>query len=223
MCVELLTVMHGGAVRYVFAGLILVFGAVIAAAQTRNDVGFSIGAVLQPDPGATTTLVLPQSTNISFGTGLTFEANYARTIFTGKSFGLEVEFPLLAVPSEDVSSKFAQNVPGNFASLFITPSLRVRLLPQHRLNPWASIGGGYARYAESTSLQHGTANPYPRGTNTGALQFGVGADYRVATILLPISLRVEARDLYAGEPSLNLQRNTGHHHPFITGGFVLHF
>lgn len=227
MCVELLTVMHGGAVRYLFAGLILLFGAITAAAQTKNDVGFSIGAVLPPDPGATTTLVLPQSTNISFGTGLTFEANYARTIFTRKSFGLEVEFPLLAVPSEDVGSKFAENVPGNFASLFITPSLRVRLLPQHRLSPWASVGGGYARYAESSSLQDGTANPYSRGTNTGALQYGVGADYRIGNIpgplSLPVSLRAEARNLYSGDPSLNIQEGVGRNHPFVTGGFVLHF
>jgi hypothetical protein len=219
--------MHGGAVRYVVAVLMLLFGAASAAAQTKNDVGFSIGAVLPPDPGTTTTLALPQSTNISFGTGLTFEANYARTILERKSFALAAEFPLLAVPSEDVGSKFAQNVPGNFASLFITPSLRVRFLPQHRLSPWASIGGGYARYAESTSLQDGAANPYPRGTNTGALQYGVGADYRIGRlpgpISFPISLRVEARNLYAGDPSLNIQEGVGRNHPFVTGGFVLHF
>lgn len=213
--------------RYVLAGLMLLVGATIAAAQTKNDVGFSIGAVLPPDPGTTTTLAPPQSTNISFGTGLTFEANYARTILKRNSFGLEVEFPLLAVPSEDVGSKFAQNVPINFASLFITPSLRVQLLPQHRLSPWASIGGGYARYAESSSLQDGIANPYPRGTNTGALQYGVGVDYRIGNIpgpiSLPISLRAEGRNLYSGDPSLNIHDGVGRNHPFVTGGFVLHF
>jgi hypothetical protein len=204
----------------------MIFGSLTAAAQT-NDVGFSIGAILPPDPGATATLAPPLSTNISFGAGLTFEANYARTILERKSFALEAEFPLLAVPSEDVGSKFARNVPGNFASLFITPSLRVRFRPQHRLSPWASIGGGYARYAESSSRQDGTANPYPRGTNTGALQYGVGADYRIGNIprpiSLPISLRAEARNLYSGDPSLNIQDGVGRNHPFVTGGFVVHF
>ncbi len=208
--------------RYLIAGWMLL-GAVTALAQAKNDVGFSIGAVLPPDPGATTTLALPQSTTISFNRGLAFEANYARTIFTHKSFALEAEFPLLAVPSEDVRSRFAQNVPGNFASLFLTPSLRVRLLPKHRLNPWLSVGGGYARYAESTSLQDGAANPYPRGTNTAVLQYGLGADYRLFTLVQPISLRAEARNLYAGNPSLNFRHGTGHQDPFVTGGFVVHF
>jgi hypothetical protein len=213
-------------VRYILTGLLLL-AAVSVHAQTKNDVGFSIGAVLPPDPGATATLAPPQGTNISFGTGVAFETNYARTVLNHKRYALEVEFPLLAVPSEDIGSKFAGNVPRNFASLFITPSLRVRLLPQHRLSPWASMGGGYARYAESSSLQDGTANPYPRGTNTGALQYGVGADYRIGNIpgpiSLPISLRAEARNLYSGDPSLNIQDGVGRNHPFVTGGFVLHF
>jgi hypothetical protein len=214
----------GGTVRYTLLRLALMLVAVAAQAQTRNDLGLSIGAVLPPSTGATTTLALPQSTRVSFNAGLTFEANYARGLMMRKSFALEAEFPLLAVPSESVGSKPAPNVPVNFASLFITPSLRVRLLPQHRLSPWGSIGGGYARYAESTSLQDGAVNTYPRGTNTGALQYGVGADYRLLTLVLPISLRAEVRNLYAGNPSLNFRPGgNGHNDPFITGGFVVHF
>jgi hypothetical protein len=201
----------------------LLFAASTLPAQTKNDVGLSIGAVLQPSPGATVTQTTSQATQVSFGSGLTFEANYSRSIANLPAFALELEAPLLAVPSETVSSPPAPDVPRNFASLFITPSLRLRLVPKDRLSPWFSLGGGYARYDESTSLQDGSASSLHRGTNTGALQFGIGADYRLATILVPISLRVEARDLFAGEPSLNLQRNTGHHHPFVTGGFVLHF
>lgn len=209
--------------RKMLGCFVLLFAARTLPAQTKNDVGLSIGAVLQPSPGATATQTTSQVTQVSFGSGLTLEANYSRSIVTLSTSALELEAPLLAVPSEAVSSQPALDVPRNFASLFITPSLRLRLVPKNRLSPWFSLGGGYARYAESTSLQDDNASSIHRGTNTGALQFGAGADYRVATILLPISLRVEARDLYAGEPSLNLQRNTGHHHPFVTGGFVLHF
>jgi hypothetical protein len=208
--------------RKVLVCLALLLATSTLGAQTKNDVGLSIGTVLQPSPGATTTQTPFEVTHVSFGSGLTFEANYARRVVSRSAFALELEAPLLAVPSESVSSRPAPAVPRNFASLFILPSLRLRLLPKSRLSPWLSLGGGYARYAESTSLQDNTASPLPRGTNTGALQYGIGADYRIATILLPISLRVEARNLYAGAPSLNVQ-NTSHNDPFITGGFVLHF
>ena len=208
--------------RHALCMLPLMFVALAASAQTKNEVGLSIGVLIPPNPGATTTIVQPQPTNISFASGLAFEANYARRILTRDSWALEVEVPLLAVPSEDITSRPATNVPRNYASLFITPSLRARLWPEKRLSPWASVGGGYARYAESASLQDAANNPYGRGTNAGALQYGVGADYRLATIFLPISLRGEVRNLYAGEPSLNF-RDAGHNHPFVTGGFVIHF
>jgi hypothetical protein len=194
-----------------------------APAQTRNEVGLSLGVLLPPSPGAARTLVSAQNTNVGFGKGLTFEANYAREVLRREGWGLDVEVPLLAVPSEDVTARPAGVVPGNFASLFITPSLRARLWPEKRLSPWASLGGGYARYAESTSLGDRSPNPLPRGTNTGALQFGVGADYRLVTVVVPISLRAEVRDVYSGTPSLNIPQGTGHHDPFVTAGFVVHF
>jgi hypothetical protein len=197
--------------------------ALAAQAQTRNEVGLSLGVLLPSSPGTTRTIQFPQSTNVEFGKGLTFEANYARAVLRRDGWGLDVEVPLLAVPSEDVTSRPPAVVPGNFASLFITPSLRVRLWPNKRLSPWASLGGGYARFAESTSLGDKSANPLPRGTNAGALQFGVGADYRFVTVVVPISLRAEVRDLYSGTPSLNIHQGTGQHDPFVTGGFVVHF
>ena len=194
-----------------------------AHAQTRNEVGLSLGVLLPPSPGATRTLVSAQNTTVGFGKGLTFEANYARALLRRDGWGLDVEVPLLAVPSENVTARPAALVPGNFASLFITPSLRARLWPEKRLSPWASLGGGYARYAESTTLGNRSPNPLPRGTNAGALQFGVGADYRLVTVVVPISLRAEVRDLYSGTPSLNIRQGTGHHDPFVTAGFVVHF
>jgi hypothetical protein len=214
-------------VRKTLLGLSLLLAINPLRAQTKNELGLSIGSVLQPSPGATVTQSPIQTTDIRFGPGLTFEANYARRLMSRRLYALELETPLLAVPSESLTSRAAQDVPKNFASLFITPSLRVRLLPKSRISPWLSLGGGYARYAESTSLQNNTPNPFRRGSDTGALQYGLGADYRVANIpgpiSVPISIRVEARNLYAGDPSLNIQDGVGRNHPFVTGGFVLHF
>lgn len=215
---------RSGAFRNTLCGITLLLAATTLQAQARNELGLSIGVLLPPDPGRVTTLYSAQPTRLSFGDGLSFEANYARRVLTRDRYALDVEVPLLAVPSESVQACPTAGVPGNFASLFVTPSLRVRLLPAHRLSPWGSIGGGYARYAESTGLANGAINPYARGTNTGALQYGVGFDYRLFTFLVPISLRAEARNLYSGNPSLNLQSTShGHNDPFLTTGFVLHF
>lgn len=83
----------------------LLFAANTLSAQTKNDVGLSIGAVLQPSPGATVTQTTSQVTQVSFGSGLTFEANYSRSIASLSAFALELEAPLLTVPSETVSSQ----------------------------------------------------------------------------------------------------------------------
>ncbi len=204
-------------------GVFLALAISLSPAQ-KNELGLSLGALLPSSPGAVATITPQSTTSVNFGAGMLLEANYARTLSTHPFFALQVEVPLLAVPSESVSSKPASEVPRNFASLFITPSLRVRLFPSGKLSPWGSIGGGYANYAESTTLQNGAANRFAHGMSTGALQYGVGADYKLGVLFLPLSLRGEVRNVYAGYPSLNLRRDgSGQNTPAVTGGFVIHF
>jgi len=135
--------------------------------------------------------------------------------------GFALEVPFVAIPSQDVrsSSSFA---PRNYASIFITPGFRVILAPNSKFSPWAAAGGGYARFAESTTLVNGSPNTFKTGTNKGALQYGGGVDFKTPFPLL--GFRGEIRDFYSGQPRLNVARSlSGQHNIIVSGGIIVHF
>jgi hypothetical protein len=206
------------------AVLIMTFAiaASIAHAQeTRaNEVGLLLGGAVTPS----LTITSAGGGSIQFGSGLTFQATYARHLANLPMARLSLEVPLLAAPSVKTNSTNGR-IPSEFASLFITPGLRVALAPEAILSPWVSVGGGYARFDESKRLLNGSPNTGRIGRNTGAFQFGGGADIRTpANILLPISLRIEVRDVYSGKPTYDTDTGGGFRHNVVfSGGFVVHF
>ena len=113
----------------------------------------------------------------------------------------------------------------NYASLFITPAVRVLFNGKGTVSPWASLGGGYGRIDASTTLLNGSANTGLRNLNTATLQFGGGVDVRTPVhILAPIALRAEVRDFYSGAAPLNAGgRDERQHNVVFSGGFVLRF
>lgn len=165
-----------------------------------------------------------QTAKITFGSGITFQATYARRLVGLKAAAISFELPFIAAPNVRVSST-ANAVPANYASLFITPGLRVKIRPTAAISPWISVGGGYARFHESAELQDGSPNPGRIGANRGAAQFGGGVDLHPAIkVFFPIGLRVEIRDLYSGKPNYNLSTGGGFQHNLLfSGGLVLTF
>jgi len=183
-------------------------------AQSKNEVGLLLGGSIVPT----------STTNLSINSGLAYQATYAHK-FTGDGvvgFGFEV--PFVAIPSQDVQSGSPFS-PRNYASLFITPGFRVIFVPNAAISPWASVGGGYARFAESTTLVTGAPNTFKTGTNKGALQYGGGVDFKTPLhIPFPLVFRGEIRDFYSGQPRLNLVRSgNGQHNVLVSGGIVLRF
>ena len=193
----------------------------VLAAEERNEIGLLLGAKFTP--GQAIRSGAPAAA-IDIGKGLTLQATYARRLTPAKGAALYLEIPFVATPSTDVSSSNT-TLPRNFANIFITPSLRVALAPGKKVTPWFSAGGGYGRYDESTSLISGAANPGRTGTTTGVLQFGGGVDLQTPIhILLPIGVRLEVRDFYAGKPNYNVATGgTGQHNVVASGGLVLKF
>ena len=188
--------------------------------ETNNELGLLLGAVMRPDTRA----VGPVTGNIDVKAGLTYQANYARRIGSQPFMAFHLEFPFVATPSADVSSGI-DAVPRNYASIFITPSLRLTFADKSAVRPWLSIGGGYGRFDESSTRVDQTENTGARGKNTGALQFGAGIDIRSPVrILLPFSFRGEVRDFYSGIPLLNVQTESDRqHNVIVSGGVVFHF
>jgi opacity protein-like surface antigen len=210
--------------------LVLLFSFVVllpfAAAQSdqkaplhKNEIGLLLG-------GAKTSefTVTGQNRKISFGTGLTFQANYARRLAGSSGVGVYLEVPFLAAPLVDISSEVAE-VPANYASLFVTPSLRLQLAPGGGFSPWFSVGGGYARFDSSKELQDGSPNAGRIAANKSAIQFGGGADFHVPVkLIVPFKLRLELRDIVSGKANYNVDTGSGRQHNLVfSGGFVVSF
>jgi hypothetical protein len=174
---------------------------VVRAVAQKNEIGGMIGRTFISDQGVAGT-GLPDS-NIHFGHGLTFEANYSRRLVEAGIFVISLEIPLVVDPNQKLHFG-GLDTPSSFASYFVTPSARVNLFTSGSISPWISVGGGVAHFTFDSRLESGLPNPNKSGTTTGAVQLGVGLDVKV---IHSVYLRGEAREFNSGEPQLNV--NTG--------------
>ena len=161
---------------------------------------------------------------LTFGTGFSFEVNYARVLRSADWADFSLEVPAIFNPDEDVHYQTNQ-IPEGYSSIFVTPSARVRFFPYTQVSPWLSFGGGFGHFAAGSKLLSGGTNAPNRSTNSGVLQGGLGMDVR-----LPCEcgnrfrLRAEGRDDWSGVPPLNV--NTGktrQHNYYVAVGLVYQF
>lgn len=191
---------------------------VVGAAAQKNEIAGIIGRTFISDQGVAGT-GLPDS-NIHFGHGLTFEANYNRRLVDAGVFGISVEIPAVVDPNEKLHFG-GLDTPRSFASYFVTPSARVNLFTSGSVSPWISVGGGVAHFAFDSRLESGQPNPNKSGTTTGAVQLGIGLDVRV---IHSVYLRGEAREFRSGEPQLNVNTGRSRYYNLFTGaGLVWRF
>jgi hypothetical protein len=187
------------------------------AQELQNEVGFQLG--FEHIPESTTA----QGSSLSFGNSVTFSAAYARHL-AGNQTSLSAEVPFAASPSHSVTTANAGAI-SSLASLYVTPSLRVKFLSRDRVSPWFSAGFGYGLYQGSALLNNGTKNTNVF-RNTGTAQFGGGVDFQTPLrILFPISLRAEIRDFHAlNTPDFGVPVGHSTQDNIITsGGFVIQF
>jgi len=152
------------------------------------------------------------------GSGVAFQVNYGRRFFKGRKVALYGEINALANPLRDVSSSIP-TATHDFASLYITPGIRVKFLPTSRISPYALVGGGYADYEQSTTRIDGQTNSVSRELARGVFDFGAGVEVRVWRF---VALRGEARDFYSGSPAYSITTVSGGQHNVVaTGALVL--
>jgi opacity protein-like surface antigen len=178
-------------------------------AAHKNELGFGLGGI--------PALSRSDTPSLNAGSGVAFQVNYGRRFLGGHKVALYGEFNLLASPLRDVSSS-VPTATHDFASLYLTPGIRVKFSPASRISPYAVVGGGYADYEQSTTRIDGRTNSVSRQLARGILDFGAGVDVRVWRL---IALRGEARDFYSGAPAYNVAISGGQHNIVATGGFVL--
>ncbi|HEX4948482.1 MAG TPA: hypothetical protein VFZ34_17545 [Blastocatellia bacterium] len=182
----------------------------------KNEVGLLLGALSTGNRE----IRLPTLSTADIGSGITYQASYARRLLDAKVASLHVEVLLAATPLQKVRSTNT-TIPRDYASLFLTPGLKVKFLPGWRVSPYVAAGGGYARFAESEFRTNDQPNLGQRGTNRGVFNYGGGVDIRVIRFL---SLRGEVRDFVSGNPNFNAPFLSNRQHNVLTsGGFVLHF
>ena len=136
--------------------------------------------------------------SLDAGSGVAFQVNYGRRFFNSNKVALYGEINFLASPLRDVSSSVT-TATHDFASLYLTPGIRVKFRPASRVSPYALVGGGYADYEQSTTRIDGQPNSASRELARGVFDFGAGVDVRVWRF---VALRGEARDFYTGSPEL---------------------
>ena len=196
------------------ATLILMTGDPAFAQQ--NEIALTSGGLKIGERG----FDLPQPGFIKFGTGFTYELNYARRLVDAKLAALYFEIPFAGTPRTRVTTANALS-PRSYSSIFFTPGLKLKLLPGRKYSPFAVIGLGLAHYRESDTRINDQPNLDRKTTTDGVFDFGFGLDVKVISVL---SIRGEVRDFYTDLPPLNVRAlSDRQHNALISGGIVLRF
>lgn len=207
--------------------VVLVFAATAARAQGavpsgRNEIAGTFGDTFISDQGVPNAGL--SNSNVTFGAGYSFEGNYARILHANDWADVAVEVSAIFDPDEKLHYA-ANQVPRSYSSIFLTPAVRLRLMPGMAFSPWISLGGGYGHFAASSSLLYSGSNPGNRSVSTGVLQIGAGLDVKIpCDRLSSLKIRVEVRDDWSGVPPLNVDTGrTRQHNYYVGGGPVYRF
>ena len=194
---------------------VILLSANVTLAQ-KHEIAVTSGALRTGDHD----IILPRPGFLRTGTGLTFEVSYAQRFFDGRVAALYFEIPFVVTPRTEIDSSNALS-PRSYSTIFITPGIKLKLLPGLKYSPYAVAGVGYARFNESETSVDDLPNTGDRGTSRAAVNIGGGIDVRVFPY---VSLRGEVRDFYSGKPQFNAELLGDRQHNFmVSAGIVFRF
>lgn len=195
------------------ATLLLVILLPLSARAQKQEVGLTLGGLASIDRTSTNGVPF----NVS--SGLALQASYAYRLFRAGPASVYVGIHGLANPQRSITSTNG-SLSRDIATLYLVPNITVKLFPRKRLVPWATLGGGYGDYEQSTTILSGAANGAPRQLARGVLMYGGGLDVPVWRF---VALRAEIRDFYSGNPAYNVPLPSSQHNVVAGGGLVLRF
>jgi hypothetical protein len=131
------------------------------------------------------------SFNVHGGAGL--QLNYARRIVHIPLASLYLELPFEAGWGGSRSITQGNLLHENYNTTYLTPGLKLKLLPSSFISPYLAGGLGWGGFRSTNTSA--TSNKF-------AGDIGGGADF---TILPILSLRAEVRDYYTSAPTLDFQ------------------
>ena len=157
---------------------------------------------------------------LQFDRATTYQATFAWRVWQNDTVKVAIEVPFLASPKFEVATA-SRSLPKEYASLYLTPGVRVVTFPDRVVSVFGAVGAGYARYSESKLRTDGSPNPGQRDTNTDAIQFGAGIDIAA---LRRLGFRFEVRDLFTGARIFSIATPGSRVHNVVeSGGLVLRF
>ncbi len=186
----------------------------VAAIAQSADVSFVAGGSFVSDTQSTFITGISAASKLKTDNHLFLEGTLGLRVLNAGAASLSLEVPVAGIPSTPIKiSTSPSTVINHISTVFVTPSLRLKLLPGSPIAPWVSFGGGWARYSLDTG-----------NTNKGAVQYGGGLDFKILPVL---GLRAEVRDYVTGEPNFGLAsvlngNDSGlHHHNVLAGGGIV--
>lgn len=182
----------------------------LPAVAQNHELAFTLGGTAND---------LKSTLKVRTTSGKALQVNYGYRLWGSDQIAVSGEIHMLANPQRRVTG--APLLTRDFASLYLTPGIRVKLNPRGRIQPYGTLGAGYALYEQSTTVLSGALNSAHRHLTRGAFQYGGGVDL---PLFRRVSLRGEIRDFYTGSPALNVATiRGGAHNVIVSGGFVLRF
>src|SRR5258708_13342751 len=137
----------------------------LSATSLKNEVGLVIGATEAPSVG------LERGGAINLNSSLALGAEYDRRII-GRHTAVYAGVDFLASPFDVKTSFAAADVSPQYAYLFLSPHVRVKLNADGTLQPWLLFGGGYADF--SPAQPRSSSGVVSGAGSSGTLEFGVG-------------------------------------------------
>jgi opacity protein-like surface antigen len=157
---------------------------------------------------------------ISFDNRISIQVGYGRRIVDANAASLHLEFLVTGTPDRSLNSANVF-VPQSYSSLFLTPGLKLKLIPGFFLVPYVAAGAGYARFNQSGVLINGQPNRGDGASNELVYNYGGGVELKIFPY---VSLRGEIRDFVSGKPSFNFPVIEGRLHNVIPAvGLVIRF
>ncbi|HEY3930253.1 MAG TPA: hypothetical protein VGL89_17910 [Candidatus Koribacter sp.] len=151
------------------------------------------------------------SGNYDFGHSGVFEVTPAHRLVNAEAAELYVEVPLVWT-FKNTRDDPAADLRDHYSSFFVAPGLKVKVLPQLPVSPYAFAGVGLARFHDSDTGQV---------SNENVVDYGAGVDWKLAPF---ISLRGELRDFNSGVPRLQFPNpGSRQQNVMATVGVALHF
>jgi len=155
--------------------VLVVSALLIVSRSARGDDRMDVALL----PGSTS--ATDASTPLRLDRGLTYQATFAWRVWSNDDrVSLSIEVPFLASPAFGVMTA-AGALPKEYASLYLTPGVRVTLPVRGPFSAFGAVGAGYARYSESKLRRDGSPNPTQQDTNTGARRFSIPTTARRST------------------------------------------